>query len=494
MKTVAFLFLLTCLSGIHSQAGIPTEPDPLRVRITDTRHEPIFGVYVIHKTHSFLLTSTDIDGECFLHTEALSLSDSIQFQGMGYEVITQCLKDLKNNSQIVLKELSYDLEEVNIRAVNTDKILAEAAGWLKKSNIGGTPLCRYQGKAQYEKIVECRDTTVEYRREYGHYFTSGDVKPRDEWDKGFRSYFVPAYTARSYNLTCAGEDTLTPVFLTSENIRFDVGTRKVFTLIRAIQLFGPLFNGTEQYNIRRIESDDSNYVFKFSTNPGYYPERARISCRGTFIIDAEKHRLKSMTFDYIDYQLFRQAIMSSQRKINSPFSTKAGLTFSYTETGQYYIHSCQQETIWKYDLGDNFLLIEQPSRQFPGTNHLIEKEAIQCYDYTPIPNELQTSRTLVKIHLAQRYPTGKYEPEVFDSLPFLLDNRKAISELNLFMNINKQYQYHNEKTYYPDNYISGFGSWKKSKEVYHANLQAVREQLFDMFPLVPRLREADSSL
>ena len=86
-----------------------------------------------------------------------------------------------------------------------------------------------------------------------------------------------------------------------------------------------------------------------------------------------------MTFDYIDYQLLRQTLLTNRRKTSSPFSTHAQLTFVYDSCGQNYISSCHQQTTWKYNLGKDFILIEQPSRHQPGINRLIEKEAFHLF-------------------------------------------------------------------------------------------------------------------
>lgn len=152
------------------------------------------------------------------------------------------------------------------------------------------------------------------------YFTSGNIKAKNTWDETYRSYLVPQYIARSLNLTNNGSDTLSPMFLTYEDIRFDVGTRKIFTLLRAIQLFGPLFDGIDSYDIRAIDTEDPDYTFTFQTRRSAYPERTRISCKGTLIIDRENYYVKNMTFDYIDYQLLRQTLLTNRRKTSSPFS------------------------------------------------------------------------------------------------------------------------------------------------------------------------------
>ena len=66
-------------------------------------------------------------------------------------------------------------------------------------------------------------------------------------------------------------------------------------------------------------------------------------------------------------------------------------------------------TTWEKD----FILIEQPSRHQPGINRLIEKEAFHLFGQNKIKTAYQTDPVLVKIHLAQRYPTGKYDSAFF---------------------------------------------------------------------------------
>ena len=102
--------------------------------------------------------------------------------------------------------------------------------------------------------------------------------------------------------------------------------------MRSIQLFGPLFSDIRNYDIYPLESENSDYRFAFKTKSSAYPQRTRLTCKGTFTIDGNHHELKSMDFDYVDYQLLRQVLLSKHRKVNSPFSTKASLSFAYTPT------------------------------------------------------------------------------------------------------------------------------------------------------------------
>lgn len=483
-KIVIGLILL--LSGGISEVKAETENHTLRIKITDSKKESVFGVYVVYKAKSILLTTADIDGECMIDYSRFQLTDSIQFQGMGFETVTRTIRDLILSPTIRLKELKYNLQEAVVRGLTTQELLRTVSAKLQKSKGRRIPLCYYYAPACYEKITRCRDSAIEYRREYGYYFYSGDIKPLNIWDETYRSYIVPEYMAQSYSLTVDGSDTLVPVYMTAEDIRFDVGTRKIFTLIRAVQLFAPLFNNTDFYDIQAIDTDSLDYIFSFKTKASAYPNEVRISCKGTFTIDRERKELKGMDFDYIDYQLLRQILLTDKRKTSSPFSTRASLTFAYDSAGRNYIRSCVQSTTWKYDLNPDFILIEQPSRIHPGMNKLIEEEAFYCYPQKPIPSALQNSRTLARIHLAFRYPLGKYDVNIFKSLPPLLQDTQARKEVGRYMDLEKQFQKHNGCAFYPENYILNSLADDKSLNAYHNNLFETREILFKQFGPCPR--------
>lgn len=486
LKFALFYCLCFCLCIPPLQAQHAADTTTFKLKIIDSQSNPVFGVYVVHKAKSWLITTTDMDGECEFRPGWFSPGDSLQFQGMGYKVKTYSIEDLLHIKEIQLEELNFLLDETTVRSISMEELLNKAIAQIGKPLRSQVPLCRFYGRSQYEKITEYHDSALEYRREFGYYFTSGHVRSKNVWDKAFRSYFVPAYSARSFNLTNNGSDTLSPLYMTTEETRFDAGTRKVFTLMRTVQLYAPLFAHRRFYDIHPMESDSLDYTFSFKTKPSAYPDDIRISCKGSFTLDHKSFRLKTMTFDYIDYQLFRQVILTDRRKTASPFSTKAILHFGYSPEGRIYIEKCQQETIWKHDLGKDFILIEQPSRMHPAQGKLIEKEVFHCYEYLPVKEILQTQTTLTKIHVIQRNPLGIYEPEVFSKLPLLLENKKALADLSRFTDIEQQFEYNSEKTYYPDNYINGFNGFTgrgRADKGYQLNLRTVRRQLFEQFPL-----------
>lgn len=167
---------------------------------------------MVNPRNHYLLTSTDIEGECVIKTYKLHPSDSLQFQGMGYQTVKYSMNDLLRMKRLVLDSpgIRTGRDERGKRGISMKELLKRASSKLKKQAPGLEPICKYFGKALYEKITECEENVVEYRREYGYYFSSGDVKSRNMWDTDFRSYIVPFYVARSYNLSNDGQDTLKP--------------------------------------------------------------------------------------------------------------------------------------------------------------------------------------------------------------------------------------------------------------------------------------------
>ncbi|MCC8173571.1 MAG: hypothetical protein LIO65_04040, partial [Odoribacter sp.] len=149
-----------------------------------------------------------------------------------------------------------------------------------------------------------------------------------------------------------------------------------------------------------------------------------------------------------------------------------------------YIQSCIQETQWKANLGENFILIEQPSRRQAAKRNLIEKEAFYCYEYLPIKEYLQNKSVLSKIHLAHRNPIGRYEPLILAQFPNLLDNRKAFQDLKRQLTVENQFRINSNRAYYPENYLNGFNAVsvdRKEDLLYQKDIRKARAQIFEWF-------------
>lgn len=486
----ALLLLLLAWAGTGAATGATSRDSTTwHVTITDGTGRPLLGVYVIHKRLARLLTTSDLDGECRLYTGTLLPADTLLLQGIGYKTRADAWANLRGESRIVMEDLWYELPGVVVTSgarvtsrLDPAELLKIATGKLKKLSRRTPPYCNFQGRARYEKITEYLHRALEYRREAGYFFTSGDVEPVDAWDSRFCAYFVPAYSARSCNLTNNGIDTLSPVYMTADETRFDAGTRKVFTLLRAVQLHGPIFAGTGAYEFTAIETNRTEYIYAFATRPEAYPGKTKITCRGQLTIDYASRALTSITFDYIDYQLYRQVLLGEHRKVASPFSTRATLVIERDGEGRSYVASCLQETLWKDNLGENFVVVEQPSRRDPARGGLVEREAFSCTDYRAVPERLRDHKTRTKIHLVQRNPTGTYDEELFRRLPPLLEDGKAREELSRVAPLEVQFRDNSNRSYYPDNLFKGFNGVERDDPAFREGLSAARQQLFNLFP------------
>ncbi|MDR0765813.1 MAG: hypothetical protein LBF09_02600 [Odoribacteraceae bacterium] len=486
------LLLLLLLVPVATVAAVPRD-SVVRLTVVDESSRPLFGVHVLHEKLSRLLATTDLDGHCLLDAGAFRPGDSLQFQGVGFKTSTRAWGDIARDPVVVMKESVYELAEVIVSAsagrgslLPAGELLRRAVKKFGKLPRGTLAYCNFFGKARYEKITEYARRVVEYRREQGYYFTSGDVTPVDEWDSRFCSYFLPARVARSCNLTGNGLDPLDPVYMTTDEARFDAGTRKVFTLLRAVQLHGPLFSGTRNYEITAVETNGTRYAYRFQTRPGAYPGRTRVTCRGTFSIDYERQEVDTIVFDYIDYQLYRQPLLGSRSRLNAPFSTRAVITLAYDDEGCGRVASCLQETRWKYDLSEEFVLVEQPSRLDPARGELVEREAFRCDDYRPVPRDYRDRETRARIHAVQRNPSGEYDSLFFSRLVPMLDDARAIADLSRVKPIEEQFREHSNKSYYPENHLRGFnGVVTRHDESFGEGIDRLRRQLFMIFPPPP---------
>lgn len=73
------------------------------------------------------------------------------------------MNDLLRMKRLVLVPLAYELEETNVeKGISMKELLKRASSKLKKQAPGLEPICKYFGKALYEKITECEENVVEY--------------------------------------------------------------------------------------------------------------------------------------------------------------------------------------------------------------------------------------------------------------------------------------------------------------------------------------------
>ncbi len=215
--------------------------------------------------------------------------------------------------------------------------------------------------------------------------------------------------------------------------------------MRAIYLYGPLFHNPQNFNFKLVDVDNTYYTFEFSTKPTCYPQKTKLLCRGIAKINRQCLRLKSLDFEYLDYQLFTLQRSDSQKP---PYVTKAYVEFDYDQENHAYISYCATETIWKYitNYQSGTFAVEHPSRPFAAQNHLVEREIWKCSIYTPIPEKLRTKETAIQAQYAN-CSWGIYKPELLKKYPNPFANEQAIEDLNKYMPLEQQYR-HNSKKFY----------------------------------------------
>lgn len=447
-KLLCFLFIQTVI--LNSSASTLLN-DTIHLQVLSSSSETLHGTYIVNKSSNYLITTTDENGHCKIPYKTMNANDTIKFSYLGFVSLQLPLRELQKNKQIILTPKTQFLQEVNVKGIRPDILLEKVSRQLK--SFRPQHILNYYGNAQYEKITECNSRAVEYRNEFGCFLTSGNVKLKEKWDLNYHFYFIPVYSTRSFNLQSDGKDTLKKQAITGgrSELDYDAGNRKIFHAIRAILLWGPLFSKLDYYDIKPLESDSTNYVFLFTTKKKYYPNNLKIYCRGTLKIDKQTHSLKNIHLDYLDYHFYK---LTNQTRPRSPFSTNMEINFAYNDTTGIYIHSCQQITTWKHNSDKTFGGIEKPSRRNPANNHLIEREALLCENYQEIPQNKQKKHLLQEAYISSCNPEGKFDVQVFNLRPKLLNEAIALKELNEYCNIQTQFDHNNNKSYYPVSQIS----------------------------------------
>lgn len=440
-----FGICICCLIFSHSTAQ--SIRDSLSIQVSASGNTPLQGAYVVNKTKHYLVATTDKEGKCSIPLENIAGTDSIQFAFMGFRDTIVTWSHLQQNNRIILFPKTISLQEVQIKGINSGQLLHSLTEQL--SPIKHSYPLNFHGNAHYTKITRCNSTAVEFRDEIGCLLTSGNVRYKEKWDLRNHDYFIPVYTARSYNLTTSG-DTLKIPSMTGSKLEYDAGNMKIFNVIRSIEIWGPLFSKLKYYDIELTDSDDTYYTFSFYTKKEYYPQKIKILCRGKILVGKNDHRLKQISMNYLDYHFYK---LTNMTRANSPFITKALLEFAYNNSTPY-IKTCQVETIWKYNFDEHYGSIEKPSRRNPAKAHLVEQEYITFNSLHQIPKEKQEKYLLQKVVTAACNPRGEYQPDIFRKRKLTLNEKIAISEVEQFQKIEEQFQHNSNRWYYPESKFS----------------------------------------
>lgn len=564
-KANFYLLFIFLWAGIFSETEAQQKielPDTVYLYVTDRVANPLFGVHIILQPEGKLLATTDIHGYTGIVVKGLEENAKLKFSSVGYKKQVFTLSRLRKMKEVALEAEEINLDEVVVRGMKTKELMKEAKSNNKRSKRKEFVdyYERYYGNAQYMKVTECFDRTVEFRREYGCFLTTGNIRRVGDFDETvnslddleynptmqrklnggrmpdrdqeifleeaarilgreagsifdrsyrmdleatfdrvlerqdvgqdfkaeilkYRTYsdifgkydmlydfsFVPAYVQRSVPLDGLAEDTLPIAY----NKNFDSGSNKLFTIMRCIYLYAPVFSSSTNFRFQPSDkATDDCYAIDFVTNPKKYPRSTSMLCKGCLWIDRETRRLKKMQFDFCYYHLYRLAKMSTAWP---PFETAVMAEFDYDENEVCYIKSCKSITYWTDEKKDerekSIYPVESPSRVLPTEVRLREIEGFRVYSFHEIPRRLQTQETGKIARAASRNPGGEYKEQVFDSLGFLWDCRKAILEMDQFKPIREQFLQNSGKSYYQ---VGGkFFNLQESKEA--------REKILNLF-------------
>ena len=537
-------------------------PDTVYIHVTDRMVKPLYGVHIVLLPEGKLLASTNLNGEARIVVKGLEENVKLQFSSIGYKKQVLVLSRLRKVDYVTLETEDIDLDEVVVKGMKTKELMKEAKSNNKRSKRKEFVdfYERYYGNGQYMKITECFDRAVEFRREYGCFLTTGNIKrvgdfdetenslddleynptlqhklnggrmpdfdqrifleeadrllgseaeriferpfrmdleatfdrvlEREDVSKRFKAEvlkyrtntevfgkydmlydfsFVQANVQRSVALDGLAEDTLPIAY----NKNFDTGSNKLFTIMRCIYLYAPVFSPSSNFRFQPSDkATDDCYAIDFVTDPKKYPRSTSMLCKGTLWLDRETRRLKKMQFDFCFYHLYRLATLSTAFP---PFETAVIAEFDYDTNEVCYIKSCKSITYWIEPEKDGrtrtIYPVEASSRVLPTEVRLREIEGFKVYSFNEIPRELQTQETGKTARAAARNPKGEYKQQVFDSLEFLWDCRKAILEMNQFQPIQEQFRQNSGKSYYQ---VGGkYFNLKESEEA--------REKILNLF-------------
>lgn len=446
-----FLIVLLSLVFCFRVSVARAQESRLCLTVTDSLSVPLFGVYVVNERNRVLVASTNDEGQCWISPEDFVPGDTIEFSCLGFEIKRIPMKQLSDGQIIELQEKIVLLAEVYVGIQSPYDILKEISKGIKKRRINAKSYL-YYGNGQYEKITECWGRAIEYRREYGCFATIGNAQRPPSLFLGGHWGFIPRYVARSYPFAVDGSDTLKMLYR-RDPVLYDSGNRKLFWLMRATELFGPLFGKMKDYDFQLIENESNDYVFQFKTKKLRYPEKTTIYCLGTLTIDPESHQLKTISYDYVDYYRCLRPDRIKRCLKEMPVVSQATFVFECDDDGDYFVKSCVLTSAWKKIPTEGIRFASIPSRKDPGKNRLIEKEAFWCKSYKQVPEELRVGRLFSAMTIGFYNPQGEYMPEVFSRLPELLDSKQAFRDLSNYMNIHKQFKQLSNRAYYPDDYL-----------------------------------------
>ncbi len=472
MRTRLFILLFTLLPILNfAQSEID-------IKVVDSQKSPIYGV-LIYNENGVVLGHTNPEG---VLNSLLPDGDNskIIFKCLGFEELILTPDELKSSKEIVLKEISYDMDELVVTDYADPMTLINDSYKYHHKNIYKKikHKVRFYGNAQYSRTVEANGKIIGSRDEYGLLFTSGNIKKQDKWDVDYHNRFAPIYGAYSYELTSDATDTLLNIGVSArENRNFAYnaeGDRKIDEVVRAIYLFAPIFSDIKLFDFKQIAKNSSDITYSFKTKSGAYPQDAHAIMRGEFVINMETKRLKEIYFSSFDF-VYNGLIRNFPKGF--PNSTEIKAQIAYDDEGKAYVNECYLTVRWNMSMDwDVFLIGRVPVRPFSAKNNLVEREYYSYEPFNRLAKDRMSGETL-GVGFYSSYHTGKYDKEFFEDKINPLMKEGDFSALEKYMPLEQQYQL-NSNNLRKIKRVSEFSNWDKEEyDEFLAKVKYARELL-----------------
>ncbi len=443
--------------------------DTLNIQVTTAEGMPLMEVIVMQLPEYYLLGTTDQQGMFRILQEDVAENKEIRFRYLGYSDYSLSSNDLREGMQIRLQEKMTVLPESVVNMESLPNLLTKSWKRTGARYNGKKFYLRYSALGDYAKVIESQGKIIHLRHEHGLFLTSGNNKCKSKWDLEYYDNFIPICSARSYQLTSSGKDTLRYdcMYGSPDMDRNYVAENTcLFNIMRAIYLYAPLMDDPRHFEFHFVDIDSSDYMLGFVSRQEYWPQKNRMFSKGTLKIDRESLRMKSIEFESMDLQYFLLVNMTSRNPVQSPCLIKAKAEFRYDPEGHAYISQCYSEIIWKKIENEDKRVWSgfNPSRPHPSRNQLVEKEYWACEKYKPVPENLRTKPIAIQSNYASG-ASAPYDSVYFSDHPNPFATRENIQVLEQYMPLEQQYQ-NNSNRHYTD---------------YDYRIPKAKKILFDLF-------------
>lgn len=323
---------------------------------------------------------------------------------------------------------------------------------------------RYVTNGHFSKIVEANGLSIMMKDEYGLFFTSGTTRRKGRFDTSNFTNFVVRYGARSYDLTSDGTEQLDELYLYGLELsgRFDANSTSAFYVMRHLELYGPIFSSSSNYNFEFIGYDGEVGSIRFETIERHYPDKTPLIAVGVLRFDKLSKHILDINISKM--YLVNQTVINPTREFDFEYS--AYLKVNYDPAGVFYFKSCDLTLKWSDSdiAGARYIL--NPARPYPHLNRLIEREYWQSEEMQTVDGIFNKDKSAWQIlALSSRGGSWVYDSNFFKDKPFPIKSTDNFEKLSSFAPLDSMFV---ETSLIPQKYstlsTSNFNQAIKAKE------------------------------